>query len=69
MAVRRCKKEDLKRISRITGAQLCTTLVTMEGVEAFDVSNVGHADEVVQERICDDELIFIKGPQVMFIFE
>lgn len=35
----------------------------MEGEEAFDASLLGNAEEVVQERISDDELILIKGPK------
>lgn len=31
----------------------------MEGAETFDASMMGQAEEVVQERICDDELILI----------
>jgi len=61
MAVRRCKKQDLKRIAKATGATLIVSLANMEGGESFDVSLLGHAEEVVQERICDDELILIKG--------
>ncbi|VDM69744.1 unnamed protein product [Strongylus vulgaris] len=63
MAVRRCKKTDLKRIAKATGATLVSSLATLEGDEAFDASLLGHADEVVQERISDDELILIKGPK------
>ncbi|UMM16376.1 hypothetical protein L5515_013407 [Caenorhabditis briggsae] len=63
MAVRRCKKSDLKRIAKATGATLTVSLATLEGDEAFDASLLGHADEVVQERISDDELILIKGPK------
>lgn len=63
MAVRRCKKPDLKRIARATGATLCLTLANLEGEETFDQTLLGHADEVVQDRICDDELIIIKGPK------
>merc|ERR1712179_797969 len=48
MAVRRCKKQDLKRIAKATGATFVTSLANVEG-------------EVVQERISDDELILIKG--------
>jgi T-complex protein 1 subunit alpha len=33
----------------------------MEGYESIDASVIGSADEVVQKRICDDELILIKG--------
>ena len=79
MAVRRCKKEDLKRIARATGgkkmtncnkntssfssylATMVVSLSNMEGEETFDVSLLGQADIVVQERICDDEMILIKG--------
>ncbi|KJH49431.1 T-complex protein 1, alpha subunit [Dictyocaulus viviparus] len=63
MAVRRCKKADLKRIAKATGATLVSSLATLEGDEAFDSSLLGQADEVVQERISDDELILVKGPK------
>uniref|UniRef100_A0A915PP55 T-complex protein 1 subunit alpha n=1 Tax=Setaria digitata TaxID=48799 RepID=A0A915PP55_9BILA len=63
MAVRRCKKIDLKRIAKATGATLMSSLATLEGAEAFEASQLGMADEVVQERISDDELILIKGPK------
>lgn len=61
MAVRRCKKEDLKRIARATGAAFVSSLVNLEGEESFDPSFLGNCDEVCQQRICDDELILIKG--------
>merc|ERR1711971_350766 len=64
MAVRRCKKVDLKRIAKATGAAFCTSLANLEGEESFEASMVGEASEVVQERICDDELILVKGPKV-----
>lgn len=63
MAVRRCKKSDLKRVAKACGATLTVSLATLEGDEAFDASLLGHADEIVQERISDDELILIKGPK------
>ncbi|RLU17614.1 hypothetical protein DMN91_009850 [Ooceraea biroi] len=63
MAIRRCKKADLKRIAKATGAQFLTSLTNMEGEESFDASFLGEAAEVVQEMICDDELILIKGPK------
>lgn len=64
MAVRRCKKNDLKRIAKATGAQFLSTLANLEGEETFDASMLGDAAEVVQERISDDELILIKNPKV-----
>merc|ERR1711876_128447 len=62
MAVRRCKKQDLKRIAKATGATFVTSLANLEGEESFETSYIGEAAEVCQERICDDELILIKGP-------
>ncbi|GIY51860.1 t-complex protein 1 subunit alpha [Caerostris darwini] len=63
MAVRRCKKQDLKRIARATGAQFVPSLANLEGEESFDASMLGEAEKVAQERICDDELILIQGPK------
>ena len=42
-------------------ASLIVSLANMEGDESLDVSFLGSADSVTQERICDDELILIKG--------
>lgn len=61
MGVRRCKKEDLRRIARATGATLLSTLSDLNGDERFDPAYLGYADEVVQERISDDECILVKG--------
>jgi T-complex protein 1 subunit alpha len=64
MGVRRCKKEDLRRIAKATGAQMVSTLADLNGDEVFDKANLGEAKEVVQERISDDECILVKGPKV-----
>ncbi|KAK2801772.1 T-complex protein 1 subunit alpha [Onygenales sp. PD_10] len=64
IAVRRCKKEDLRRIAKATGATLVSTLSDLNGDEKFEASSLGHAEEVVQERISDDECILIKGTKV-----
>jgi len=61
MAVRRCKKADLKRIAKATGAMFVTSLANVEGEESFEASFLGEAASVSQERISDDELILIKG--------
>merc|ERR1719161_387108 len=61
IAVRRCKKEDLRRIAKLTGGTLMITLADMEGNETFDASMLGHAEEVIEERICDDDHLVIKG--------
>ncbi|VDN18982.1 unnamed protein product [Dibothriocephalus latus] len=63
MAVRRCKRVDLKRIAKATGGQLVVTLSNMDGEETFESSFLGEAGEIVQERICDDELILIHDPK------
>lgn len=65
MAVRRCRKEDLRRIARATGGTLISSLADLEGNETYESSYLGVADEVVQERISDDELILIKGTKVV----
>lgn len=64
IAVRRCKKEDLRRIAKATGATLVSTLSDLNGDERFEASALGSAEEVVQERISDDECILIKGTKV-----
>merc|ERR1719253_1815358 len=37
------------------------TMATLEGDEAYDASNLGHADEVMEQRVGDNDFIFIKG--------
>jgi T-complex protein 1 subunit alpha len=60
MAVRRVLKRDLKRIAKASGATILSTLANLEGEETFEATMLGQAEEVIQERICDDELILIK---------
>lgn len=38
-----------------------STFADMEGEETFDSSFLGYADEVVEERIADDDVILVKG--------
>lgn len=61
MAVRRCKKEDLRRIARATGATLVGSMSNLEGDETFESSYLGTCEEVVQTKFSDDECILIKG--------
>ncbi|KDE04440.1 T-complex protein 1 subunit alpha [Microbotryum lychnidis-dioicae p1A1 Lamole] len=65
MAVRRCKKEDLRRIAKATGATMVSSLANLDGEETFEASSLGQADQVVQERISDDELILVKGTKTV----
>lgn len=61
IAVRRVRKEDLRHVAKATGATQVLTFADMEGGETFDSSFLGYADEVVEERIADDDAILIKG--------
>eukprot|EP00164_Ancoracysta_twista_P002577 GFYU01003431.1.p1 GENE.GFYU01003431.1~~GFYU01003431.1.p1 ORF type:complete len:562 (+),score=218.23 GFYU01003431.1:39-1724(+) len=61
IAVRRCKKDDLKRIAKATGGQLVLSFANLDGDESFDPSMLGDAEEVVEERVGDNELILVKG--------
>ena len=38
-----------------------TTFADMEGEETFDPAHLGSAEEVVEERIADDDVVLIKG--------
>jgi len=61
LGVRRVDKKDLKRIAKVTGAQVLLTMATDEGDEAFDPSYMGTAEEVINERVGDNDFVFIKG--------
>jgi T-complex protein 1 subunit alpha len=65
IAVRRCLKEDLRRIAKATGGQLISSLANLEGEESFEANYLGYAEEVVQERVADDEVILVKGTKVV----
>lgn len=61
IAVRRCTKEDLRRIAKATGATLLLSLADMEGNESVDSSMFGHAECVSEEAVGDSQLLYIKG--------
>ncbi|WRX08757.1 Chaperonin Cpn60/GroEL/TCP-1 family - like 2 [Theobroma cacao] len=61
IAVRRVRKEDMRHVAKATGATMVSTFADMEGEETFDSSFLGYADEVVEERIADDDVVMIKG--------
>jgi len=61
IAVRRCLRQDLKRIAKATGASFVTSLANIEGEESFEASLLDEAEEVSQVRISDDDLILMKG--------
>merc|ERR1719486_1621138 len=61
LAVRRVKKEDMRRIAKLTGGTMMITFADMEGNESFTPEMLGTADEVMEERVADDDHIVIKG--------
>jgi len=61
IAVRRVKKEDIKRIAKATGGQVVVTMADLEGNEAFDSNNLGECELVSEERVGDGELIYFRG--------
>merc|ERR1719409_1954734 len=61
LAVRRVKKEDLRRIAKLTGGTMMITFADMDGNETFSPDMLGVADEVIEERIADDDHLIIKG--------
>jgi len=61
LAVRRVDKKDMRRIAKCTGAQIQLTMATLEGDEAFDPTGLGSAEEVLEQRVGDNDFIFIKG--------
>merc|ERR1712086_866650 len=61
LAVRRVDKKDMRRIAKCTGGQIILTMATIEGDEAFDEKSLGRAEEVMEQRVGDNEFIFIKG--------
>jgi len=61
MAIRRVLKKDMKRIAKAAGGHIVSSLANLEGEEEYEASNLGYADCVAQERVCDDELLIIRG--------
>ena len=53
IGVRRCKKEDLRRIAAATGGTLLPNLADLEGGETFDAAHLGRAEEVSEEKVGD----------------
>lgn len=59
--VRRVDKKDMRRIAKVTGGKIVSSLVDLEGEEVFDANDLGHAEEVAEETLAGDELIYVKG--------
>jgi len=61
MALRRVDKKHLKRIARLTGGKVISSLATEDGEQGFEKAFLGECEEVVQKVISDREVIFFKG--------
>lgn len=61
LGVRRVDKKDMRRIAKVTGGKILSTLVDLEGNEHFDSADLGEAEEISEESLAGDELIYIKG--------
>ncbi|KAF8285637.1 putative chaperonin alpha subunit [Trypanosoma cruzi] len=61
LGVRRVKKDDMRRIAKVTGAQVVHTLSDLEGEEAFDPKWLGKAERVYEQRFGEDDVIIISG--------
>jgi len=62
LGVRRVDKKDMKRIAKITGGTILLTMSTMDDAEeSFDPSCFGEAEEVCDERVGDNDFIFIRN--------
>ena len=61
IACRRVPMDDMKRIAKATGGSVIVTFADLDGNESFDPACLGSAAEVTEDRICDDEMIMIRG--------
>jgi len=61
LGVRRVDGADIKRIAKCTGASVQITMGDMDGDEAFSVDDLGTAECVYEERVGDNQFIFIDG--------
>lgn len=60
MACRRVPRDDLRRVARMTGATIVSTLADEEGDESFGSELLGSAEEVYEDSISDSDVVLIK---------
>jgi len=58
IGVRRVDKGDLRRIAKLSGAEVLTTLMNQDGDEEFTASQLGTCGQVQERRLGDDDLLF-----------
>lgn len=61
LGIRRVRKEDLRRLAKVTGATIVHTLSDLNNEEIFEPSWLGSADRIEEERFADDECTIIRG--------
>lgn len=66
IAIRRVDKSDLRRIARMSGGEVVTTMTDLEGNESFDPEWLGDAQQVYEQRVGDNDMVFIKGMKHSF---
>ena len=64
IAVRRVKKEDMKRIAKACGGDIVATMADLEGNEIFDATCLGECAEISEERVGDSTLLYFRGTKV-----
>lgn len=64
IAVRRVKKEDMKRIAKATGGVVVATMADLEGNEVFDANCLGECGELSEERVGDSTLLYFRHTKV-----
>eukprot|EP00823_Brevimastigomonas_motovehiculus_P006554 TRINITY_DN544_c0_g1_i1.p1 TRINITY_DN544_c0_g1~~TRINITY_DN544_c0_g1_i1.p1 ORF type:complete len:548 (-),score=113.00 TRINITY_DN544_c0_g1_i1:356-1999(-) len=63
IAVRRCKKSDLKHLAKATGGSVLITLADSDNSESVDSKSFGVCDTVEEVKVGDGELLFFQGCQ------
>jgi len=61
IAVRRITKQDLRRIAKASGGHVITTFAEEGGDEKVDPESLGEAEEVSEERVGDNDYIFVRN--------
>ncbi|KAH0576426.1 TCP-1 chaperonin subunit alpha [Spironucleus salmonicida] len=61
MGCRRVTLEDMKKIAKVTNGTIVSALADLEGNESFSADLLGFAGEVSEQRLADDNIIFIKN--------
>ena len=65
IGLRRIDIGDLKRIAKLTGGTVISTMATPEGEEVFDPAYLGECEEVAEEAVGDNDFVFFKGCKKM----